>query len=159
MYLRKAHDYIIGAPITGFHFTGTTVPEDRNRGFHFTGFTVSRDRNTHSISKYRERFMGKTVGQIEKMLRKRGYQTVIRKSKHATSRAKVIVIGNSGNDRNITQVQVSPGSKRHGNVPYVKISTNDIGIHKIIDSTREQYKSDGNESAKLWFRRDKCVSD
>ena len=113
----------------------------------------------HSISKYRERFMGKTVGQIEKMLRKRGYQTVIRKSKHATSRAKVIVIGNSGNDRNIPQVQVSPGSKRHGNVPYVKISTNDIGIHKIIDSTREQYKSDGNESAKLWFRRDKCVSD
>ena len=26
MYLRKAHDYIIGALMTGFHFTGTAVP-------------------------------------------------------------------------------------------------------------------------------------
>jgi len=109
----------------------------------------------HSISKYRERFLGKTVGQINKMLQKRGYQTTIRKSKHSTSKAKVIVVGNSSTDRNITQVQVSPGSKRHGNVPYVKISTNDIGIHKIIDGTSSEYKSDGHETAKLWFRRDK----
>ncbi len=109
----------------------------------------------HSISKYRERFMGKTVKQIEHMLQKHGYVTSIRKSKYSTSRAKVIVIGNTGADRNITQVQVSPGSKRHGDVPYVKISTNDIGIHKIIDATASEYKSDGTEKAKLWFRRDK----
>lgn len=106
-----------------------------------------------SISKYRERFLGKTVGQIDKMLRKRGYQTSIRKSTHSTSKAKVIVIGNSGTERNITQVQVSPGSKRHGGVPYVKISTNDIGIQKIIDGTPDQYKTDGRETARLLFRR------
>ena len=41
-------------------------------------------------------------------------------SKFSSSKAKVIVIGNTGSDRNITQVQVSPGSKRHGDVPYVK---------------------------------------
>ena len=109
----------------------------------------------HSISKYRERFIGKTVKQIEHMLQKHGYETSIRKSKFSSSRAKVIVIGNTGTDRNITQVQVSPGSKRHGDVPYVKISTNDIGIHKIIDATASEYKSDGAEKAKLWFRRDK----
>ena len=108
----------------------------------------------HSISKYRQRFLGKTVGKISKMLQRHGYETTIRKSKHSTSKAKVIVIGNSSADRNITQVQVSPGSKRHGNVPYVKISTNDIGIHKIIDGTSSEYKTDGRETAKLWFRRD-----
>ena len=87
-----------------------------------------------SISEHREKFLGKTVGQIDKMLRQRGYETTIRKSKFSTSRAKVIVVGNSSKERNITQVQVSPGSKRHGDVPYVKISTNDIGIQKIINA-------------------------
>ena len=62
-------------------------------------------------------------------------------------------IGNSDKDRNITQVQVSPGSKRHGNIPYVKISTTDIGIQKIIDGTSTQYKTDGAEHATLLFRR------
>ena len=106
-----------------------------------------------SISAHREKFLGKTVGQIDKMLRQRGYQTTIRKSIHSTSKAKVIVIGNSSATRNITQVQVSPGSKRHGGVPYVKISTTDIGIQKIIDGTPAQYKTDGKENATLLFRR------
>ena len=106
-----------------------------------------------SISAHREKFLGKAVGQIDKMLRQRGYQTTIRKSIHSTSKAKVIVIGNSSATRNITQVQVSPGSKRHGGVPYVKISTTDIGIQKIIDGTPAQYKTDGKENATLLFRR------
>lgn len=106
-----------------------------------------------SVSAHREKFLGKTVGQIDKMLKKRGYKTTIRKSMHSTSHAKVIVIGNSSTERNITQVQVSPGSSRHGNVPYVKISTNDIGIQKIIDGTPAKYKTDGKEKATLLFRR------
>ena len=106
-----------------------------------------------SVSAHREKFLGKTVGQIDKMLRKRGYVTKIRKSKFSTSRAKVIVVGNSGKERNITQVQVSPGSKRHGDVPYVKISTNDIGILKIIDARPSEYITDGAEKALLLFRR------
>lgn len=87
-----------------------------------------------SLSDHREKFLGKTVGQIDKLLRKRGYETTIRKSKFSSSLAKVIVVGNSSKERNITQVQVSLGSKRHCDVPYVKISTNDIGIQKIIDA-------------------------
>lgn len=106
-----------------------------------------------SIAAHREKFLGKTVGQIDELLRKRGYQTTVRKSIHSSSRARVIVVGNSSKERNIAQVQVSPGSKRHGNIPYVKISTIDIGIHKIIDGTQEQYKTDGTEKAKLLFRR------
>ena len=70
-----------------------------------------------------------------------------------SSANKVIVVGNSSNERNITQVQVSPGSKRHGDVPYVKISTTDIGIVKIIDGTPKQYKTDGHEKATIFFRR------
>lgn len=106
-----------------------------------------------SISDHREKFLGKTVGQIDNFLRKRGYETTIRKSKFSSSRAKVIVVGNSSKERNITQVQVSPGSKRHGDVPYVKISTNDIGIQKIIDARPSEYKTDGKEKATLLFRR------
>ena len=124
----------------------------KNESHLFTGTAGARV-TERSISRYRERFLGKTIGQIDKMLRRHGYETTIRKSKHSTSQAKVIVIGNSSTERNITQVQVSPGSKRHGNIPYVKISTNDIGIQKIIDGTPSQYKSDGSETAKLWFRR------
>lgn len=50
---------------------------------------------------------------------------------------------------------VSPGSNRHGNVPYVKISTSDIGRIKIIDSGPSDYKTDGKENSVLLFRRDK----
>lgn len=32
-------------------------------------------------------------------------------------------------------------------------STTDIGIHKIIDGTPSQYKTDGSEKATLLFRR------
>lgn len=118
----------------------------------FTGTAGARV-TSQSLSAHREKFLGKTVGQIDKLLKQRGYQTTIRRSTHSSSRAKVIVVGNSSKERNITQVQVSPGSKRHGNIPYVKISTTDIGIHKIIDGKPSQYKTDGTEKATLLFRR------
>lgn len=59
---------------------------------------------------------------------------------------------NGNKDRNISQIQVSPGSKRHGNVPYVKISTTDYGKIKIINASPSEYKSDGREKAELIFR-------
>lgn len=106
-----------------------------------------------SISANREFFYGKSVTQIDSTLREQGYQTTIRKSKHDSSRAKIIVTANSDQHRNITQVQVSPGSSRHGNVPYVKISTNNAGKFKVIDASKSEYKSDGKETATLFFRR------
>lgn len=109
----------------------------------------------NSISKRREFFLGKSVAKIENVLNKNGYETKRRPSNRSTSHAKIIVTLNQSKERNIQQVQVSPGSKRHGNVPYVKISTSNIGKIKIIGSSKENYKSDEKEKAKLLFRRNK----
>lgn len=107
----------------------------------------------NSISSHREFFFGKSVNKIEKVLQQRGYKTKRRPSIHSGSKAKIIITTNSSKIKNISQIQVSPGSKRHGNVPYVKISTTDGGKYKIINSTKAKYKTDGNEKAKLFFRR------
>lgn len=110
------------------------------------------------IKAHREEFMGKSVEQIAEMLKENGYEFNIRDSKNREktgSTAKIIEITNSIKERNIKQVQVSSdGSSRHGNVPYVKISTSDEGKIKVIDGTREQYRTDGTEKARLIFRRD-----
>lgn len=106
-----------------------------------------------SISARREFFLGKPVSKIEKELHRHGYQTRVRGSIHATSKARIIVVTNATKERNISQVQVSPKSKRHGDVPYVKISTTDCGRIKIIGTDPEHYKTDGKEKAILLFRR------
>ena len=108
-----------------------------------------------SIKARAEFFLGKSVARLEKELHKYGYETMRRPSTHSTSKAKIIETLNGNKDRNISQIQVSPGSKRHGDVPYVKISTTDCGKIKIIDASPSEYKSDGRETAELIFRRDK----
>lgn len=50
-------------------------------------------------------------------------------------------------------MQVSPGSNRHGGVPYVKISTTDIGKIKIVNASAKEYKTDGQEKATIIFGR------
>ena len=102
-----------------------------------------------------EFFLGKSVARLEHELYKYGYETRRRASTHSSSRAKIIVTTNASKDRNVRQIQVSPGSRRHGNVPYVKISTSDVGKIKIISSSPADYKTDGKENALLIFRRDK----
>jgi len=108
-----------------------------------------------SISDRAEFFLGKSVAKIEHVLQKHGYETMRRPSIHSTSKAKIIVTLNSDKVRNITQIQISPGSVRHGDVPYVKISTSDIGKIKIIGASQSEYKTDNNEKAHLIFRRKK----
>lgn len=122
----------------------------KNGLFSSTGHVSER-----SISKNREYFYGKSPSEIADTLNEQGYKTTIRPSKHATSKAKAIVVGNSDKHRNITQILVSPGTQRHGDVPYVKISTNNGGRFKVINGTKSEYKTDGNENAKLFFRRKK----
>lgn len=107
------------------------------------------------ISAHREKFMTKSVRRIAKLLRKNGYEFEIRGSKNKNSKAKIIVITNSSKKRNIKQVQVSPGSRRHGGIPYVKISTSDKGIIKIINGKRKDYKTDGTEKARIYFKRNR----
>ena len=107
------------------------------------------------IAAHREEFMGKSVEQIAEMLKKNGYEINIRDSRNPNSTTKIIQITNPSKERNIDQIQVSPdGSRHHGKVPYVKISTSNEGLIKVIDGTREKYKTDGTEKARLIFRRD-----
>lgn len=106
-----------------------------------------------SLSDHREYFWGKSVAKIEKILQKHGYKTKRRPSIHPGSEAKIIVTTNHSKEKNITQVQISPSSKRHGNIPYVKISTNDSGRFKLVNGYPSQYKTDNKEKAKLFFRR------
>lgn len=106
-----------------------------------------------SISSRREYFIGKSVAKIDAILHKAGYETKRRPSKHSNSKAKIIITLNPDKDRNITQVQISLGSKRHGNVPYVKISTTDCGKIKIIGVNKEKYKTDNKETAIILYRR------
>lgn len=119
------------------------------------------DENGHvtleSISNNREWFYGKTIEEIGNILINHDYTFYERESinKDEGSKARILVITNTTKNRNISQVQVSPGSSRHGDVPYVKISTIDIGKIKIIDSTETKYKTDGSEKAKLLYRREK----
>ena len=56
-----------------------------------------------------------------------------------------------GNGKNISQVQVSPGGGRHGSDPYVKISTTDKGIIKVVEGSKHTYKTDGMEKATIIF--------
>ncbi|MGG4095918.1 WXG100 family type VII secretion target [Paenibacillus lautus] len=58
---------------------------------------------------------------------------------HAHGEMKIINIHNTGSEKNITQMQVSPGGGRHGDSPYVKISTSDQGIIKIVDGSENVY--------------------
>ena len=44
-----------------------------------------------------------------------------------------------------------PDGGRHGSSPYVKISTTDQGIIKIIDGSESSYKTDGKETATIIF--------
>lgn len=110
-----------------------------------------------SISNNREWFYGKTIDDFIKILTEHGYTVEIKDStnKKNGSKAEILRITNVSKERNIAQVQVSPGSKRHGNVPYIKISTIDIGKIKVVDSTEDQYEIDGDETAKIIFRRKK----
>ena len=136
------------------HFSGTKGADNADSGSSpplFDNGHVTYE----SIAAHREEFMGKSVEQIADLLSKNGYEFIIHGSKNEKSTAIILEIANASKERNIKQVQVSlNGSKRHGNVPYVKISTSNEGKIKVINGTEKQYETDGNEKAKLIFRRD-----
>ena len=96
-------------------------------------------------------FSGKSVDEIAKVLTDSGYDVTVKASTRSRSGAQIIKINNPGGGKNISQVQVSPGGGRHGSSPYVKISTTDQGIIKIIDGTESLYKTDGKETATIIF--------
>ena len=74
-----------------------------------------------------------------------GYECKIKSSTRSRSGAQKVVVENCAGNRNIAQLQVSPGGGRHGSQPYVKISTTDQGI---IEAS---YLTDGMETATIIF--------
>ena len=63
-----------------------------------------------SIAGRAEFFLGKSLARIQYELGKYGYKTKRRDSKNKKSKARLIVTLNPNKDRNITQMQISPGS-------------------------------------------------
>lgn len=104
-----------------------------------------------SISNNLSSFSGKSADEIADVLRNQGYDVTVRNSTKSSSGAQIIEIGNAGNGRNITQVQVSPGGGRHGSSPYIKISTSDQGIFKIVNGDASDYISNAVEKATIFF--------
>lgn len=142
-------------PIKNSNDNKESIEQIKRKNVKKTIFSSDGHITLESISARREFFLGKSVARIEHELHKYGYLTERRKSNRTGSKAKIIIIINSSKERNIGQIQISPGSKRHGDVPYVKISTKDIGKIKIIAGDSSQYKTDGKENAILLSRRKK----
>lgn len=107
-----------------------------------------------SFANHREFFLGKSLAKLEAELKKQGYIVKRVKSKNKDSKARKLVVQNGTKVRNIATILVSPGSRRHGNIAYVKVSTNDAGVLKVV-SDKSKYKSDGKETAKIYFARRK----
>lgn len=107
-----------------------------------------------SFAGHREFFLGKSVSKIQKEMSKHGYITEVSPSNHVGSKAKMIIVKNESKTRNVTMVEVTPGSKQHGNVSYVRISTNDIGRFKVV-SNQEKYVPGNGDKAKVYYPRRK----
>lgn len=106
-----------------------------------------------SLEQYGEDFLDKSPEQVERMMKEVGYKTVLAPSIRKDSTAERVISLNPSKDRNITQIQVSAyGSKHHGKVPYVKVSTKDIGIVKIVNGSEEDYNKCSDERAKICFK-------
>ena len=106
---------------------------------------------TDDIKKHPKAFCGRTAEEIADVLTQTGYDVSIKTSTRSRSGAKIIQISNGSGKKNISQVQVSPGGGRHGNNAYVKISTTDQGIIKVVDGDESTYKTDGKENATIIF--------
>ena len=67
-----------------------------------------------------------TPNQWIKVLKEYGYEDISKtKSKNPASKAQIVRIGKQGKGHNVNQIQFSPGGGRHGESPYIKISTTD----------------------------------
>lgn len=98
-------------------------------------------------------FTEKSVFVYATALQDMGYTVRVKNSTRSKSGAQIITVSNTSKDRNISQIQVSPGGGRHGDSPYVKISTTDNGKFKIVDGIANNYKSNAKETAEIIFRR------
>ena len=116
-------------------------------------FNKSGHVSLKSLNEHGSDLLDKNSKEIKEMMVEAGYEVEIKPSIHKTSSAQRVISLNSSKDRNISQIQVSlNGSSRHGNVPYVKVSTKDIGIVKIVNGSKDEYKAGKDEKAKIYFK-------
>lgn len=94
-----------------------------------------------------------TVLQFKRVLRELGYKSLrIKHSDMSSSdRTRIIKISNQGKGHNINQVQFSYGGGRHGESPYIKISTTNQGKIKVVFGKKSKYRNEGNEKATIIF--------
>ena len=94
-----------------------------------------------------------TPNQWIKVLKEYGYEDISKtKSKNPASKAQIVRIGKQGKGHNVNQIQFSPGGGRHGESPYIKISTTDNqGKIKVVFGKKADYKNEGNERATIIF--------
>ena len=93
-----------------------------------------------------------TPKQWKRILAELGYEDVsVAKSTQSSSGATIVKIGKQGRGNNINQVQISPGGGRHGERPYIKISTTDQGKTKVVFGKKSEYRHEGNERATIIF--------
>ncbi len=108
-----------------------------------------------SIKKNTGAFKGKTADEIAESMRKSGYDVVVEESSKSQTGAMIIKVKNASEKegRNISQVQVSPGGGRHGDLPYTKISTTsaDVGKIKIVYGEESLYISNGEKNVTVVF--------
>lgn len=118
-------------------------------------FSLEGKLSAQSIRENASTFSEKSIFVYATALQDRGYTVQVKNSTRSKSGAQIITVSNTNKDRNISQIQVSPGGGRHGDSPYVKISTTNNGKFKIVDGTADNYKSNAKETAEIIFRRKK----
>lgn len=86
-------------------------------------------------------------------MERHGYKVHVEASTRSRSGAMKAVVENvvSKEGRNINQIQVSPGGGRHGELPYVKISTVNVGKIKIVFGDQKMYIPDGEKNVTVLF--------
>ena len=134
----------------GGHFSGTKGRGNIGSVMKNVKLSISKLRG-NPLRETPKVFSGKSASDIANELKSEGYDVLVRNSTRSRSLAKITQVNNSGNGKNISQVQISPGGGRHGSDPYVKISTTDKGIVKVVEGSKNTYKTDGKEKATIIF--------
>ena len=132
------HTYLVG--------TSQIMVHNSDCGIQENGYVDAK-----KIAEDPSEFTGKDVNDYAREMKEVGYECKIKSSTRSRSGAQKVVVENCAGNRNIAQLQVSPGGGRHGSQPYVKISTTDQGIIKIVTGSEASYLTDGMETATIIF--------
>lgn len=93
-----------------------------------------------------KKIWGRSAEDIAKDFKDAGYTVVEKGSKVAGNKSEIIKIQGH---KQITQIQVSPSSRRHGGA-YYKISTSDRGVVKVVD--KKTYKPTPGEKSTIIYK-------